>query len=185
MPATRLPMSRNRAGFTLVELMIVVAIIGILASLAIPAFSRYVKKARTAEAVGHLNREWAGSLTYYVTDHVTPTGTVLPRDFPGPSAAWANASECACLPAQRCPGGNPVWASDGVWLALMFSIPDAHQYMPGYSGSGEGTSAQFTAYVKGDLDCDGTLAEFIRQGRVNSLGDPVGHVQPYIINELE
>jgi len=165
--------------------MIVVAIIGLLSAIAIPAFSRYVKKARTAEAVGHLNKEWAGSLSYYVTDHVAPGGAVLPREFPGPSGAWANASECACLPGQRCPGGNPVWGSDPVWLSLMFSIPDAHQYMPGYSGSGEGLTALFTAYVKGDLDCDGTLAQFFRQGKVSSLGDPVGHFQPYILNELE
>jgi acyl-CoA reductase-like NAD-dependent aldehyde dehydrogenase len=165
--------------------MIVVAIIGILAALAVPAFSRYVKKARTTEAVGQLNKEWAGSLTYFETDHVGLWGAVLPKQFPGPSGAWASAIECACLNGQRCIAANSIWATDGVWLALSFSLPDTHHYMPGYSASGSGTSAQFTAYSKGDMNCNGKLAEFIRQGGVSSTGDPVGNFQPVVLNELE
>jgi type IV pilus assembly protein PilE len=41
---------RRLAGFTLLELMIVVAIIGILASIAYPAYTEYVKKAKRADA---------------------------------------------------------------------------------------------------------------------------------------
>ncbi len=41
---------RNNAGFTLIELMVVVGIIGILAMVAIPNFSRYQAKARQSEA---------------------------------------------------------------------------------------------------------------------------------------
>src|SRR5258708_4045191 len=46
--------SRPRPGFTLMELMTVVAIVGILSAVAIPTFSDYIYKSRTSEATEFL-----------------------------------------------------------------------------------------------------------------------------------
>lgn len=59
-------------GFTLIELMIVVAIIGILAAVAIPAYSDYTARAKVTEAVGALAAAKTSVAEFYVSQGVMP-----------------------------------------------------------------------------------------------------------------
>ena len=55
----------DKKGFTLIELMIVVAIIGILAAVAIPAYSGYTKKAKLTEVTNAMGAVSTSALEYH------------------------------------------------------------------------------------------------------------------------
>ena len=61
---------RDEKGFTLVELMIVVVIIGILASIAIPKFAGLIGKTKTTEAKQILGQIIQGEKTHYFTHNM-------------------------------------------------------------------------------------------------------------------
>ena len=66
-------MKRVQQGFTLIELMIVVAIIGILAAIAIPAYQDYTKRAHVSEGLSLAAGAKTAVSEFYSTNNTWPT----------------------------------------------------------------------------------------------------------------
>ena len=173
-------------GFTLIELMVVVVIIGLLAAVAIPAFNRAVRRSKTSEAVVNLRRIFDGAVTSYQADGVTRDGVVEPPKFPlSTPASPAENSCCEQNPgAVRCTGGAGPFKHLS-WHKLGFAISDPHFYWYTFQSEGEGSGARFTARANGNLDCDGVYSTYERLGYVDLMGGLMGGSGVFTRNPIE
>ena len=79
-------------GFTLIELMIVVAIIGILAAIAVPNFIKFQCRAKQSEAKGNLKALYVSQEGFRAENDTYTALTSIPADLTGTNAATRGAA---------------------------------------------------------------------------------------------
>ena len=138
---------RNRKGFTLVELMIVVAIIGILAAIAIPNFLQFRLKAKTSEAKSNLGAIRSTEVAYfaewnfYIGNRVAPN-PVATGSLDGAKRAWLTTTSFSIIG----------FAPEGQ-IYYSYSLHPAAQY------NTQGTG--FSSVAWGDLDDDNNVHTYM------------------------
>lgn len=73
---------KRQSGFTLVELMVAVVVVGILAAVVVPAYSNYVKRGRIAEATSNLGALRVSMEQYYLDNRTYLNGAACGVTMP-------------------------------------------------------------------------------------------------------
>jgi type IV pilus assembly protein PilA len=181
--------ARSTTAFTLIELMVVVCILGVLASIAIPSLQAYARRAKTSEAVQNLGVLYGAASSLYEAERVTRgvTATTVTACVAGPTALNPSVPSMA----------KQKFTSTGGFKQLGFTLADYVYFGYGISSIGQGpdtitcfanarpTSEVYTFFAHGDLDGDSTQSTFELAVGVSEANQLVHARGLYISNETE
>lgn len=174
--------------------MIVVVIMGLLAAIALPAFTRYVRKAKTAEAVHNVSKLVQAEVMVFERSQETDLAHFV-------SAPPTPADDPT---ASKYPPNLDLWVSNPSWVELGFALDQGHYYQyetNSFYGAprlvrellltdiselppSEPEVPAFGVTASGNLDGDDTWSQFTRTAGFSSSGDIVLN-QLFVQEELE
>jgi prepilin-type N-terminal cleavage/methylation domain-containing protein len=185
MSSTRARTTGQRAGFTLVEVMITVAIVSILAVIAIPSFNTYIKKSRTVEATGFLAEVKARQESYrfdfgmycnvsgtQVTTYPTGAPGRDPKRWNTADAEMANWVVLGAMPSGQ--ESRFVYSTVAGGLGAGAGPNGAAGFSSNRGYPEPSTDFWFITSAIGDLDGDGTTMTFESYSHAKAIYSSVG-----------
>jgi type IV pilus assembly protein PilA len=173
-------------GFSLVELMVTVAIVGVLAALATVGVRTYVSSARTTEARNAVGQMAKDATTAYAREYMAGAVLAKKKGAVAQSRLCVSASKSVPANASKIKGrkyqSSPAeWTADAKTLGkgfacLKFSMTDPQYYVYRYTtstnnvNSAGNVNTTFDAIAQGDLNGNGKLSTIKLSGKIVAAG---------------
>ncbi|MDI7269001.1 MAG: prepilin-type N-terminal cleavage/methylation domain-containing protein [Myxococcota bacterium] len=202
-------MKNGKKGFTLVELMIVVVILGILAAIAIPLYMRFVQRSKESEAAINLGKiaslleaAWARA----AEQGTNPAVPLVPGALADLIPQYPAAPNCgtvgttgfmqngeavpplaADITGRKYQPMESSWTAvaplQTAWQQIPFVIVQPIAYGYCYEGADVGAASVFTAFAYSDLDSDNVWSQYARVGAVREGRPTVGPLAVFMGDE--